>query len=231
MSQMRADQVLSRFGYCSRREAPYWLKSGRLEWRGLPIRSGAEKVNPAEVEIDGEKIEFPGRLLIAFHKPVGCVCSHESAEGETVYDLLPDLWRHRHPAPVTVGRLDKETSGLILVTDDGALAHRWTSPRHEVEKVYLAETENDLRPAMVQTFASGELVLRNESEPCRPAKLDILHERQARVTVTEGRYHQVRRMFASQGCAVVSLHRERIGKLELGDLPTGAWRPVHEEDI
>jgi 16S rRNA pseudouridine516 synthase len=131
-----------------------------------------------------------------------------------------------------VGRLDKDTSGLLLVTDIGSIVHRHTSPRSDVEKVYLATLDRDLDPALVEIFARGDLMLRSEDKPCLPARLEILSPRSARLTLTEGRYHQVRRMFASQGWHVESLHRERVGPYELGDLAEGDWclldPPAHD---
>jgi 16S rRNA pseudouridine516 synthase len=231
VQRMRADQLLARFGYCSRREALWWIKGGRVTHRGAAVQDGSVKVDPSEALVDGRPVDFPLGILVAFHKPAGVVCSHQEGEGQRIYDLLPPQWMERHPAPVTVGRLDKDTSGLILITDDGALAHRWSSPRHEIEKEYEAECESDLPADLAAVFASGQLLLRGESSPCRPARLHQTGPRTARLTVTEGRYHLVRRMFASQGSHVARLRRIRIGRLELADLAEGEWRAVRTEDV
>ena len=154
---------------------------------------------------------------------------HGDGEGPTIYELLPDQWLRRNPAVTSVGRLDKETSGLLLVTDIGSLVHLFTSPKAEVEKVYLAELDRDLDPQLVEIFARGDLMLRSEDKPCLPAKLEIVSARTARLTITEGRYHQVRRMFASQGWHVEKLHRERFGPHALGDLAEGEWRMIPVE--
>ena len=225
---MRTDQMLSRYGYCSRREAVSWVKAGRVIAGGEMVKRPEQKVRPEEVMVDGEPVPFPGGLLVAFHKPTGVTCSRDPAEGPLLYDLLPAAWMRRQPAPVSVGRLDKETSGLILITDDGALVHRWTSPRHETEKVYEVTVEADLPAGLAELFASGTLVLRGEDKPCRPAVLEVLGPRRARLRLTEGRYHQVRRMFASQGCPVSALHRTAIGSLSLDrlGLAVGEWREV-----
>ena len=139
---------------------------------------------------------------------------------------MPDQWLRRNPAVTSVGRLDKDTSGLLLVTDIGPLVHRYTSPKAEIEKTYLAEVDRDLEASLIETFAKGDLMLRSEEKPCLPAKLEILAPRTARLTITEGRYHQVRRMFASQGWHVEKLHRERFGDYTLDDLAEGEWRMV-----
>jgi 16S rRNA pseudouridine516 synthase len=165
-------------------------------------------------------------LLLLLHKPVGLVCSHEAREGPNVYSLLPPRWRERNPPVTSIGRLDKDTSGLLLLTDQSELVHRLTSPKHKVPKVYRATVGADLSPALIPLFASGTLVLKDEQTPCAPAELKILSPREAELTLTEGRYHQVRRMFASQGLEVLTLHRARFGRLELGDLPAGQWRKL-----
>ena len=138
--------------------------------------------------------------------------------------VLNKMTLRRNPAVTSVGRLDKDTSGLLLVTDIGPLVHRHTSPKAEIEKTYLAEVDRDLEASLVEIFAKGDLMLRNEEKPCLPAKLEIISPRTARLTITEGRYHQVRRMFASQGWHVEKLHRERFGEHTLGDLAEGEWK-------
>ena len=126
----------------------------------------------------------------------------------------------------SVGRLDKETSGLLLLTDQSELVHRLTSPKHKVPKIYRATLDRDLDPTLVALFAAGSLQLEDEKQPCAPAELRIVSPREAELTLTEGKYHQVRRMFAAAGNTVLTLHRARFGTLELGDLPPGQWREM-----
>lgn len=228
---LRPDQLLSRFGYCSRREAAVWLDTGRVTVNGRPLDRTSQRVRPEDVLIDGEPVEFPHGLLVMLHKPVGYACSHDPAESPLIYDLLPARWRQRNPQPISIGRLDRETSGLLLVTDDGALAHRLTSPKHEVEKCYETTVSTPLPDDLARVFASGELVLRGESKPCRPARLEVTGPCQARLFLHEGKYHQVRRMFASQGCPVTTLHRSMVGRLCLAGLESGQWRAVEPEEI
>ncbi len=225
----RLDQLLSSLGYGSRREVTSFVKAGRVLLNGVAAKRAEEKVDAGNVLFDGEPLEAPDGLLAVLHKPAGYVCTHSEGEGQTIYELLPPRWMNRNPPVTSVGRLDKETSGLLLITDIGPLVHEHTSPKAEIEKVYEAELDRDLDPALVEVFASGTMMLRGEEKPCLPAKLEILAPRSARLTLTEGRYHQVRRMFASQGWHVEGLHRTRTGVHELGALKPGEWRMVSPE--
>ncbi|MBL9142994.1 MAG: rRNA pseudouridine synthase [Verrucomicrobiaceae bacterium] len=229
MPMRRLDQLLSSLGYCSRREALALVKSKRVRQKDIVLTKADQKVDPHAITLDGEPLEAPDGLLAMLHKPVGYVCTHGDGEGPAIYELLPDQWLRRNPAVTSVGRLDKDTSGLLLVTDIGSLVHRFTSPKAEVEKVYLAELDRELDPQLVEIFARGDLMLRGEDKPCLPARLQIVSAKTARLTITEGRYHQVRRMFASQGWHVEKLHRERFGPHELGDLEEGEWRLISLE--
>ena len=157
------------------------------------------------------------------YKRQGYTCSTKDP-GRIVYDLLPPRYRLRSPLLSSVGRLDRDTSGLLLFTDDGALLHRISSPKSKLSKVYEATLANDLRGDEVERFASGTLMLESEQTPLLPAELEVVEARQVRLTLHEGRYHQVRRMFAAVGNHVTALHRSRIGGLGLGDLPSGEWR-------
>ena len=231
MSALRLDQLLSRFGYCSRREAVGWVECGRVTLGEKILSRADQRVVPDQVLIDGEPVEFPHGLLIMLNKPAGFACSHDSGESPIAYDLLPARWLRRKPQPISVGRLDRDTSGLLLITDDGALAHRLTSPRHEVEKCYDVTVGEPIPPDLAALFATGTLLLRGEPKPCRPARLEVTSDRSARIFLHEGKYHQVRRMFASQGCPVTVLHRSAFGKLTLNGLAEGAWRAIEPEAL
>jgi 16S rRNA pseudouridine516 synthase len=226
----RLDQLLANLGYCSRREARAWVEAGHVTVRGEIADDFGAKAEPTDVRVDGQPLDHPDGLLLLLHKPVGLVCSHETREGPSVYDLLPPRWRQRNPPVTSIGRLDKETSGLLLLTDQAPLVHRLTSPKHKVPKIYVATLAADV-PAdrateLAALFASGTFVLPTETEPCAPAALRFRDSRTAELTLTEGRYHQVRRMFAGQSLEVVALHRERFGALTLGELPPGKWREL-----
>ncbi|MEK0449826.1 MAG: hypothetical protein RL088_2094 [Verrucomicrobiota bacterium] len=226
MKPLRLDALLSRYGYCSRSEARAWLKAGRVTLNGKALVSHSDKALPGTVLIDGEPVEFPDGLLVVLHKPADYVCSHDPGEGPSVYDLLPPRWLKRNPVVTTIGRLDKDATGVLLITDDGDLVHRWTSPKHKVAKLYEVTVDADLPPGLEALFAAGTLMLDGEDKPCLPAKLEIVGAREARLELTEGRYHQVKRMFASQGCTVTRLHRSRFGDITLDGLEPGAWRAL-----
>jgi len=222
----RLDQLLASLGYCSRREARDWVGAGRVTVHGQPADDLSQKASAADVRVDGAPLDHPDGLLLLLHKPTGLVCSHEEREGPNVYSLLPERWRRRNPAVTSVGRLDKDTSGLLLLTDQSSLVHRLTSPKHKVPKVYRATVDRDLPPGLIAQFASGTLLLDGEAAPCAPTELKIISPREAEVILTEGRYHQVRRMFAAGGATVLTLRRMRLGDLGLGDLATGEWREL-----
>lgn len=224
---MRADALLSRYGYCSRRECAAWLAQGRLLFRGETVRRANAPVEPTEVLVDGEPVPFVNGLYVAFNKPLGCTCSHREA-GKLVYDYLPPQWLARKPAVNTVGRLDKETSGLLLLTDDGAFEHAMCSPRRHVPKEYAFRTAAPVPPAAAELFAAGTLLLEGERTPCLPAELRLTGDCEGFLTLHEGRYHQVRRMLAAVGAPVVALERCAIGPLRLESLglAPGEWCAV-----
>jgi 16S rRNA pseudouridine516 synthase len=223
MATRRIDQILSALGYGSRRDAAALVAQGRVLAAGEPVGSADQRVEPDSVTLDGQPLDCPGGVFAMLHKPADFVCSHSEADGAPVYGLLPPRWRLRRPPVTSVGRLDKDTTGLLLVTDDGQLVHRLTSPRADVEKVYEVTVDRPLEAGLVGVFGAGTLVLRNERDPCLPAALEITGPLTARLTLREGRYHQVKRMFASQGWHVVALHRSRFGPWDLGNLKPGEW--------
>lgn len=233
---LRLDRLLANLGYGSRKEVAGLAAAGQVVLDGAPIHRGDQKVPldrdlPARMTVRGQPVDPPPGLALMMHKPLGATCSHKEA-GALVYDLLPTRWRAREPAISTVGRLDKETSGLLLLTDDGALLHRIISPRSQVAKRYLATLARPLEGTEGAVFASGTLMLEGEDRPLLPAELEPLSPTTAWLTVHEGRYHQVRRMFAAVGNHVEALHRDRVGGLDLpADLEPGAWRLMGEADL
>lgn len=231
---MRVDALLSRYGYCTRREAGGWVRAGRVRCRGELVDTPAKVVTPSDVTVDGEGVEFADGLYVALHKPTGYSCTHDEAEGEpTVYELVPPRWLQRHPSVQTVGRLDKETSGLLLLTDDGNFLHTLTSPKRHVEKRYEYTTAADVPADAEELFAAGSLMLRGEEEACLPAKLERLAPRHGFLTLREGRYHQVRRMLAAVGAPVETLCRVAVGELSLAPLhlAPGEWRAIAPTDV
>ena len=226
MTALRLDRLLSNLGYGSRADVKIMIHRGRVGIDGTVERREATKVEAERVSVDHEPLDHPGRLLIAMNKPVDYSCSHDEREEPLIFGLLPTRWQYRNPVVESVGRLDRDTSGLILLTDDHQLLHRLSSPKHHVEKQYIAELSNDATPELVETFGSGKLMLERETTPCLPAVAEILSERTVSVTLTEGRYHQVRRMFAAVGSHVDELARVRIGEIELDGLAPAEFRLI-----
>ncbi|GLQ46619.1 pseudouridine synthase [Dyella lipolytica] len=227
---MRLVRLIANLGYGSRKDVAWMFRDGRITDPDGEVLYADDKVEHAQIRIDGEPLDPPTGLVLMMHKPLGVTCSRKD-QGRVVYDLLPPRYRQRTPALSTVGRLDRETSGLLLFTDDGALLHRIISPRAQIGKMYEATLAQDLRGDEQALFASGTLMLESETTPLLPATLEVLASRQARLLITEGRYHQVRRMFAATGNHVEALQRTAIGRLQLDGLPSGAWRQLDANDV
>lgn len=226
----RLSKWLVQLGYCeTRREAESFLDNHTVLAGDEPVTRPDVKVLPEDITIDGEKMDG-ATLLIMLNKPAGYVCSHEDS-GLRVYDLLPDRWRRRQPKIVTVGRLDKDTTGLLLLTDDGPMLHKLTHPKHHVAKLYEVELQNPLSGKEAALFASGTLMLENEDKPLLPAEMEVTGSNSARLSIHEGRFHQVKRMFGATGNEVTRLHRSQMGRLSLGNLPEGQWRLITDEDM
>ena len=232
----RVDKLLGSMGYGSRTEMARLGKAGGIVLDGVDLTDVSKRIAvtpdlPSRMEIDGEPLDPVPGLVMMLHKPLGMTCSRKE-DGALVYDVLPERWRRRDPAISTIGRLDKQTTGLLLLTDDGDLLHRVISPKRHVAKVYRATLARPLDGTEGEVFAAGGLVLEGEDKPLSPAVLEVLSPTEARLTVTEGRYHMVRRMFAAVGNHVEELHRERVGGLALpDDLAPGDWRLLDQAQI
>ena len=224
----RLDKVIGNMGYASRREIKELIRQGRVLVDGRPAASPEQKIDPstARISIDGTDLKYELFTYIMLHKPAGLLSATEDFREKTVLDLLPPELRKREPAPV--GRLDKDTEGLLLLTDDGELNHRLTSPKYHVDKVYYAEVDGTLEQSDVRRFATG---IELSEFTCLPAKLEILTEHTCLVTVQEGKFHQVKRMLASRGAPVTYLKRLSMGPLRLDDaLLPGQWRELTPEE-
>lgn len=232
----RIDKLLSSMGYGSRNEVGRMAKAGSIRLDGAALVDVSKRIPitsdlPTRMKVEGEALDPLAGIVILLNKPLGMTCSHKEI-GPLVYDILPDRWRRRDPAISTIGRLDKQTSGLLLLTDDGDLLHRVISPKRHVKKIYRAKLARPLKGTEGGLFASGLLVLEGEEKPLAPAELEVISETDALLSVTEGRYHQVRRMFAATGNHVEELHRERLGGLSLPqDLLYGQWKVLSENEI
>lgn len=223
----RLDKTLANAGAGTRSAVKALLKAGWVQVNGLVEKDGSRHIDPAKdtLTLDGEPIGRPARQVWMLNKPAGCVTATEDP-GPTVMDYLPPSLR---ASLRPVGRLDKDTEGLLLFTDDGDLLHRLISPKKQVPKVYFARHEGDATEDDVAAFAAG-LVLK-DGTVCLSAKLEPLGHGESLVTVCEGKYHQVRRMLASRGHFVTYLERRSEGPLSLGDLPRGQARALTENEI
>jgi 16S rRNA pseudouridine516 synthase len=230
---MKLLRRIANLGYGSRKDVTAMFRDGRITHANGEVLYADDALDEharhEDVRVDGEPLDPPPGLLIMLNKPVGCTCSKKD-QGQIVYDLLPPRFALRDPAVSTVGRLDRDTSGLLLLTDDGVLLHRITSPKSHVAKIYEATLARPLRGDETKIFASGKLRLESETTALLPAELEILEPQRVRLTLHEGRYHQARRMFAAVGNHVETLHRTAVGGLTLGDLAFGQWQVLGDAE-
>ena len=226
----RLDKIISATGKKSRREVKILVKQGRILVDGVPASAPEMKVDPAvsQILLDGEDIGYQRFTYIMLHKPDGVLSAVEDKRQKTVLDLLPEELQKRGLSPV--GRLDKDTEGLLLLTNDGDLTHRLLSPRHHVDKVYYARVEGQLEKADCEAFAAGMTL--GDGLECMPAGLEILSPGEALVTLQEGKFHQVKRMLAACGKPVTYLKRLSMGPLNLDEgLKPGEFRHLTEAEV
>ena len=222
---MRLDKFLADAGVGTRMELKAMIRQGRVTVDGTAVKKPEAKVDEQQdIRVDGTQVKLQGTVVLLLHKPAGYVTSTSDPRDKTVMELLPKKYQKLFP----VGRLDKETEGLLLFTNDGDLGHRLTSPKHRIEKEYYAETDGTVTEDDMQAFADG--ITLKDGTVCLPAGLKPC-DGGCLVTVQEGKYHQVRRMLASRGKPVTYLRRIREGRLELGALEKGTWRLLTSEEI
>ncbi len=227
---MRLDKFISRQLGVSRAIAGRELRAQRVTVDGNVVRDGAFKLQPEhQVAFDGNPlVQQSGPRYFMLNKPQGYVCATEDPDHPTILYFLDEPVAHELHA---AGRLDIDTTGLVLMTDDGQWSHRITSPRHHCDKTYRVQLESPLAEDIAHQFAEG-VQLNGEKAPTRPAQLEVITPTEVLLTISEGRYHQVKRMFAAVGNHVVALHRERIGAITLDpDLAPGEYRPLTAEEI
>ena len=226
----RLDKVLAGTGRWSRREVKLLVRQGQVQVNGAAASSAEEKVEPetAVILVGGEPVRLQKFTYVMLHKPAGVLSATEDTHQQTVLDLLPPELRRRGLSPV--GRLDKDTEGLLLLTNDGLLAHRLLAPRSHVDKVYYARVEGTLEPADAAAFAAGMTL--GDGLECLPAGLEILSPGECLVTLREGKFHQVKRMLAARGKPVLYLKRVRMGNLPLDPaLEPGTYRYLTEDEV
>ena len=225
---MRLDKLLANLGLGSRSEVKALLKAGRVRVMGTAVKDGAAAVDPArEITVDGQALDTRLTRHLMLHKPAGVLTAREDNRQKTVMDLLPPVYTSLGCMPV--GRLDKDTTGLLILTTDGELAHRLIAPERHVDKIYLATVDGSLDERDVNAFSAG-IPLKDFT--CLPARLEILAPNLGRVTVREGKYHQIKRMFGAVGKPVVTLHRQSFGPLTLDEaFAPGDFRELTEREI
>jgi len=226
---MRLDKYLSNATDLSRSEVKRLIHKGLVAIDNKPVNNPGFVVGGnVEVALDGSVINAPGHRYFMLHKPVGYISATKDSEHPTAIDLI---FEARPDQLQIVGRLDIDATGLLLITDDGQWNHRITAPRSQCEKVYLVEVAKPLNEDLIDKFTAG-IWLNGEKRRTQPARLEILSQHSARMAIAEGRYHQVKRMFAATGNLVTSLHRERIGHIELDlALEPGDYRPLTAKEI
>ncbi len=226
---MRLDHYLSQATGLSRKEAQKLIRAARINVNGKRIVKPAIHIDPAlEITLDNAVIQLPGKLYIMLHKPAGYLSATEDAHQPIVMDLID----HPHVSTLhIVGRLDKDTTGLLLLSNDGDWSHRISAPRHQVDKVYLADLAEPLSAEAAQQLQQGVL-LHGEKQAVKAVRLEILAKQQVRIGIREGKYHQIKRMFAAVGNHVNALHRESIGHLHLDPaLEVGEWRELSVQEV
>lgn len=233
MEKQRLDKLIASTGRWSRKEVRELARRGQIQVNGVPVRGPEKKFDPetAAITVAGEALQYRRYTWLMLNKPAGYLSATEDGRGETVLDLLPQDLRRQNLFPV--GRLDKDTEGLLLLTNEGVLAHALLSPKRHVDKVYYARTAGRLTEEDCRTFAGGLSL--EDGLLCRPAKLEILsagEESEGLVTLREGKFHQVKRMLAARGNPVLYLERVRMGNLSLDSgLSRGSFRFLTEEEI
>ena len=223
-SYKRIDAHLSSLGYCTRSEAKKFLKIYELCVKETRVFDPSLKAYHDDITINNEAID-PETITVLLNKPSGFICSHNDA-GSLIYALIPNRWNRRNPKISTIGRLDIDTTGAIILTDDGVLNHKLSSPKSDVLKVYEATLAVPLKGDEKDIFASGELMLNGEKKPLLAATLEVLSPTHVKLEICEGKYHQVKRMFAAVGNRVLTLHRVSFAGFTVEDLEEGSYKNI-----
>ena len=224
----RLDKIISEAGLCSRRDCERLAKRGRITVDGVIVKNASEKVSDtAIIEIDGEPVSRHREVVCIMNKPAGFVTSTDDDRNPTVMELLPEDMLRQQVVPA--GRLDKDTEGLLVFTNNGDLLHKLISPKHEVPKVYYVEHEGNVDSSIIQKATDG--VTLKDGTVCKSAKIERIEEGKSTICIREGMYHQVKRMYAALGLHVNYLRRIQIGNLPIGDLKPSEVRELTEEEI
>ncbi len=223
----RLDAYLSNLGYCSRSEVKLFLKQNIVTVKNIRTYSSNIKVNHCDILVNNEPLDDE-KLLILLNKPSGYICSHNDA-GKLIYSLLPERYQKRNSKISTIGRLDIDTTGAILLTDDGELNHKLTSPKKDIKKIYEVTLEKPLKGDEKELFLSGNIVLNGETKSLKPANLLEITPTLVHLEIVEGKYHQVKRMFAYTKNRVIKLHRLQFANFRVDDLKEGEFKILSKE--
>ncbi len=230
MMKQRLDKFLSEYTGLSRSQATKALRQNLVKVNNTLVKDGALKVSTDDlIEFDGETLNWiVGNQYFVLYKPEGYICSHDDGDYPTVYQFFDyPLSNRLH----TAGRLDVDTTGLVLLTDDGQWSHRITSPKHHCEKTYLVTLADPIEDFYLEQCQQG-ILLKGEKQPTKPAQIEIIDDYNLNLTLIEGKYHQVKRMFAALGNKVVALHRWRVGQIILDEhLAEGEYRSLTHEEV
>ncbi|HMO02543.1 MAG TPA: pseudouridine synthase [Oligoflexia bacterium] len=221
-------KLLANLGYCSRKEAPSFILEHQVIFKNKKIFENCDLVPDS---VDNEPLDPLFPLTIAIDKPVGYVCSRSHSEGCAIYDLLPPRFLRRTPLLAPVGRLDRDTSGILLLTDDGQLNHLLTSPKNHLPRVYHVKLERPLKTSAATLLTEGKLILNGENKPLKPAKLEIINQQECYLTIYEGKHHQVKRMFEATNNQVTDLRRIKFGNLSVTTISDGKFKILSAEEI
>jgi 16S rRNA pseudouridine516 synthase len=238
LTKVRLDKLLSNLGLTTRRTYQDFIKKNKITVKGKTVLSGSELVNPNDLYMGDSPLPYPNELYIMMHKPRGYTSSRErdSQSDQIVFDILPETFLKRRPLLGVAGRLDKWASGLLVLSQDGKFVSRLISPKKAEQglgKVYEVTLQKDMTGKEKEMFESGEMLLRSEEKPCKPAKIEMVdtEKRIVRITLYEGKYHQLRRMLAVVGNRAIEIKRVQVGPLKLGDLQVGHWRELSKEEV
>lgn len=226
---MRLDKYFSSQKILSRSECSEYLKKGRIAVNGEIVKKGDLKIDPEkdEITLDGKPIKYEKYVYILLNKPFGVVSSTEDGRDKTVIDLLPESLQKRNLFPC--GRLDKDTVGLVVITDDGESAHAALSPKRHVEKEYYFETADEYDEEDRKAIENG-LTLR-DGYTTKPCKIERKSEKSGVITLTEGKYHEIKRLFGARGNKITFLRRDSFAWIQIGDLDSGEWRYMTDEEV
>jgi 16S rRNA pseudouridine516 synthase len=237
LKPMRLEDILFSQGFGTRRVCAGLVQQGHVQVGGEVVTDAGEFYEPEGLVFTVQGTDWPFKELayVLLNKPAGTECSQKPSTWPSIYTLLPGPLRQRPQKAAVqgvqaVGRLDQDTTGLLLLTDDGKFIHKMSSPKHHVPKVYEVTTKHPITPEMVAKLLSG-VVLDDDPKPVKAAACEAVGELHLKLTLTEGKYHQVKRMVAAVGNRVEGLHRSQIGGLVLNDLPSGQWRWLTEDDL